>query len=198
MVLISLPLEIPHIVLSDLRPRDVANARLTCRVLAELGLRHLVPRVSLVRLPQAFERLQAIANHPVLSQHVVHLKYYVDGVPPIEQQSHLDLALHDQQSHLDLTIRDQYSKLYDAFISHEEKEDEASVLINAFSKLPKLTSISVTSLYDEHKTINHQAPLGSRFFQSRWPGTEFVAEKVILLRLNATASTNAEESISDV
>ncbi|MCJ1325947.1 hypothetical protein MMC10_002610 [Thelotrema lepadinum] len=75
------PNEVLYLICENLNSaEDLCNFRLSCSAFAGVGLRYLVPRVSLLRIPKAIERLAAIANHPVLQNYVEEVIYFVDIV----------------------------------------------------------------------------------------------------------------------
>lgn len=64
------PAEVLHAICALLPPKAVAELRLTCNVLAEIGARYLVKQVKFHTSVTSLERLQMIANHEVFSQYI--------------------------------------------------------------------------------------------------------------------------------
>ena len=175
-MLVSLSLEVIDNILIQLSDsRDVCNVRLVCKALAELGLRHLAPRVTLVRLPKAFDRLLAIANHPVISYHVVEVIYYVDGVPepPKHRGPGFEHLSRRRKSFTD------WQTAHSEFIRHEQEADESILLLQAFQRFPRLTSLKISNLRDYvcEPAVNSY----ERHPYSHWPASEFGAGKYSLL-----------------
>ena len=75
-----LPNEIIHLILSLLRPVNVACLRLTCKAFSIIGLQYLLPELHLIFASSSFEHLREVSNHPVLSQHVQSLFYEADSL----------------------------------------------------------------------------------------------------------------------
>ena len=70
-----LPLELlDNVCRSLLKPKPVREFRLVCRRFAEVGLRYLIPAVSVWPDSKSLERLECIANHPRLRHHVVQVR----------------------------------------------------------------------------------------------------------------------------
>ncbi|KAL9023057.1 MAG: hypothetical protein Q9180_008415 [Flavoplaca navasiana] len=59
---------------------DVPNLRLTCKSLAAVGSEYLLPEVDLLFIPESFNRLRRLSEHPVLSRHVKSLVYRIDSL----------------------------------------------------------------------------------------------------------------------
>ena len=79
-----LPVEIlDNVCATHLSGEDILNFRLVCRVFATVGIRYILPKVSVALLPQTFTHLTAIPEHPVISQYVKTIVYQVDLLPEI-------------------------------------------------------------------------------------------------------------------
>ena len=59
-------------------PRDIKTFRLVSTEFSAIGAEFLLPVIHLTFQSRSFERLRAISEHPVLSQHVKHLLYEAD------------------------------------------------------------------------------------------------------------------------
>ena len=62
-------------VFAYLEPKEAALFRWAGRVIAEIGLQYLTPKVCLRLREESYDRLSAIAEHPVASKCVVELEY---------------------------------------------------------------------------------------------------------------------------
>ena len=63
-----------------LKPTEAAAFRLVGRAVAEVGLQYLAPIVYLALNEGSYDRLLAIAEHPVVSKYVVKLEYETEGL----------------------------------------------------------------------------------------------------------------------
>ena len=75
-----LPSELIHMVFTYLEPTEAATFRLVGKVVAEIGLQYLVPTAYLALNEESYDRLLAIAAHPVVSKYVVKLEYETEGL----------------------------------------------------------------------------------------------------------------------
>ena len=75
-----LPYELIHMIFKYLEPKEAAAFRLVGRVVAEIGLQYLVPTVYLALNEESYDRLLAIAEHPIFSKYVVKLEYETEGL----------------------------------------------------------------------------------------------------------------------
>ena len=162
--------EILEIIFSHLADADdVCNLRLTSRKFASLGLRYLVPRVQLVRMPKAFERLRAIANHPVLSRHVVEIVYYIDEIPDIsyDHEPLSPSSLHLLARHRDLLdLVGPVRALPGVWERHERDLHEVGLLRDALPRLPKLNSLKLSNLQHLDRSAPHPVQRRAR---AKWP-----------------------------
>lgn len=78
--LARLPIEILHMVFAHLKPQDVAQIRLTRRLLADIGLHHLISEVHLIFKSSSFERMRQISLNPVVSSTVKSLFYEAEVI----------------------------------------------------------------------------------------------------------------------
>ena len=69
-----------------LEPTEAAAFRWVGRVVAEIGLQYLTPTVYLALKEESYDRLLAIAGHPVASRYVVKLDYETNGLDFILRQ----------------------------------------------------------------------------------------------------------------
>ena len=72
-----LPPELIHMVFVYLEPTEVATFRWVGRVAAEVGLQYLVPKVYLRLNEESYDRLLAIAHHPLASKYVINFQYEI-------------------------------------------------------------------------------------------------------------------------
>ena len=59
----------------------ISNVRLTCSLAAEIGLRCLVPKITILQTRHSLDRLANIANHPVLRHRVFKIDYIPAAIP---------------------------------------------------------------------------------------------------------------------
>ncbi|KAL9072709.1 MAG: hypothetical protein Q9161_003418 [Pseudevernia consocians] len=81
-----LPVELIHMVFTYLEPTEAALFRWAGRVVAEIGLQYLAPTVYLKLNEESYDRLLAIAEHPVVSKYVVKLEYETTGLQSINRE----------------------------------------------------------------------------------------------------------------
>ncbi len=74
----QLPPELLHMICVYLEPTDIAGIRLLDRNIAVVGLEHIVSQIHLVAQPDSFDRLLAVAEHPVANQYVTSIFYEAD------------------------------------------------------------------------------------------------------------------------
>ena len=73
-------------VFAYLEPKEAATFRWTGRVVAEVGLHYLTPKVYLRLREESYDRLLAIAEHPIASKCVVELEYETEGLRFIDRK----------------------------------------------------------------------------------------------------------------
>ena len=73
-----LPSELIHLVFARLKPTEAAAFRWAGKAVAEVGLQYLAPTVYLRLQEESYDRLLAIAEHPVVSKSVKCLLYQAD------------------------------------------------------------------------------------------------------------------------
>ena len=73
-------------VFTYLEPKEAAIFRWTGRVVAEIGLHYLTPKVCLRLREESYDRLLAIAQHPIASKCVVKLEYETEGLRFIDRK----------------------------------------------------------------------------------------------------------------
>ncbi|KAF2804139.1 uncharacterized protein BDZ99DRAFT_525731 [Mytilinidion resinicola] len=71
----SLPVELVRMVCNNLDPSDIMSFRRTNKRFGEIGVEHLIPRVSFHLSPASFSRLDTITSHPVLRKHVKEMHF---------------------------------------------------------------------------------------------------------------------------
>ena len=89
----DLPPELIHMIFGYLKSTEAAVFRWSGRVVAEIGLQYLVPTVHLALKEESYERLLAIAEHPVVSMYVVKLEYEIEGLWPIGREDFDHIAI---------------------------------------------------------------------------------------------------------
>ena len=82
-----LPSELIHMVFAYLEPKEAATFRWAGRVVAEIGLHYLTPKVCLMLREESYDRLLAIAEHPVASKCVVELEYETEGLKFLDREA---------------------------------------------------------------------------------------------------------------
>ena len=96
--------------------------------------------------PDSFEQLAAISRHPVISQHVTHLIYDSDILDRYESRDEWERNL--TGAYLPRKTIDrlyaQYHRLFTLQEQLREKDYGVSIISEALSHLPKLTSISTS------------------------------------------------------
>lgn len=82
-----LPSELIHMIFTYLEPTEAAAFRWLGRITAEIGLQYLAPTVYLTLNEESYDRLLAIAEHPVVSKYVVKLEYETEGLRRPDRES---------------------------------------------------------------------------------------------------------------
>ena len=82
-----LPSELIHMVFAYLEPKEAAKFRWAGRVVAQIGLHYLTPKVCLRLREESYDRLLAIAEHPVASKCVVELEYETEGLRFLDREA---------------------------------------------------------------------------------------------------------------
>lgn len=70
--------ELLHMICIYLEPAEIAVIRLLDRNIAVVGLEHIVSQIHLIAQPDSFDRLLAVAEHPVANQYVTSIFYEAD------------------------------------------------------------------------------------------------------------------------
>jgi len=167
---------------------DVSRFRLTCKFFAEVGLRSLLPRITLVTLPKAYQHLSDVANHPVLRHHVEEILLITNKLPLYRDMNDfahhvpppgmLDWPVNPTEPHATAADHVAYErhqwpdgKLEKIWIyykelceqqENQEKSDGLAVVREVIAKLPKLRSVHIRSFTAEG---------GPTPFL--WPGSEY-------------------------
>ena len=175
-----LPSELIHTVFAYLEPKEAALFRWAGRVIAEIGLQYLTSKVYLRLREESYDRLLAVAEHPVASKCVVELEYETEGFRSINREkfdhifsctdlrsqrhdsSERELGRNMPLSNKKRTRRHTMQLLNRAWSMYEEyqaghkKVEEAEFfrakMVEAFKRLPKLKiiSIPVNSAYERY------------------------------------------------
>ena len=74
----QLPADIIHIICVFLRPSELANLRLVSRNVGPISFKYMVPEVHLMLTKDSYERLKAIAAHPIASKNVTSFFFEAD------------------------------------------------------------------------------------------------------------------------
>lgn len=82
-----LPSELVHMVFAYLEPKEVAAFRWVGRAFAEIGLQYLTPKIHLELNEKSYDRLLAIAEHPIASKYVVELSYDTEQLKSIDRET---------------------------------------------------------------------------------------------------------------
>ena len=175
-----LPSELIHMVFAYLDPRDAAVFRWAGRVVAEIGLHYLTPKVYLKLREDSYDQLLAIAEHPVASKCVIELQYETAGLQLInrktfnqiftctnlrsqrhessEQEASRDLPLPSKKRNARTTeqLLNRAWLLYEEYQAGHKKVEQAGFfrakMVEAFKRLPSLTIFSTPakSAYDRY------------------------------------------------
>ncbi|CAH0056495.1 unnamed protein product [Clonostachys solani] len=79
MALTTLPLEVLHTICECLDShREVARFRLVCRAFGDIGLKFLIPLVTVAPTAESIARLRAISLHPVLRHYVYGVSFLIN------------------------------------------------------------------------------------------------------------------------
>lgn len=70
--------EILHVVCTFLDIENILRFRMVSRAFAEIGAAYMLPEVSFYMFDGEFERLRAIAAHPIIAKHVRSLTYFAE------------------------------------------------------------------------------------------------------------------------
>ena len=73
-----LPAELLHMICVYLKPLEIAGIRLLDRNIAAVGLEYLVSQIHLIPTADSFDRLLALAEHPIANRSVTSLFYEAD------------------------------------------------------------------------------------------------------------------------
>lgn len=158
---------------------DVSSFRMVCKSFAAVGLRSLLPRLTLVTLPKAFEHLSNVANHPVLRHHVREIVFVTNALQKYRdindfarnrpRPGRLRWAVKPDDPHAtaaDLVAhRRQYQgpemELHEAWRCYEElcmeqdgqekNDDGLAALQQTVAKLPRLRTVQIRQLRNEGK-----------------------------------------------
>jgi hypothetical protein len=149
--IIDLPVEILQLIFENLTPFQVANARLSCRKLAQVGLDFLARHLNVSFDSPSLEWLRALSestlNHTVRSLHYEadHVEEYRNDVPWEEQIEVLDLLGWFDR----VTIQDPSYKDFFAYLNNQwairAAERNVTHLARAMGRLPNLREISLWS-----------------------------------------------------
>lgn len=191
----SLSSEILHHICRQLdSASDVSSFRMACKSFAAIGLRSLLPRLTLVTLPKAFEHLSNVANHAVLRHHVREVVFITNALQKyrdiddfaenLPRRGKLDWAVKPDDPHAttaDLAAHArqcQWSEieLHEAWRSYEglcmeqenkqKSEEGLIVLRQAIAKLPRLRSVQVRQLRGKGEPASIIWSKFNKFFMS--------------------------------
>ena len=150
-----LPSELIHMVFTYLEPTEAAAFRLVGRVVAEIGLQYLVPTAYLALNEESYDRLLAIAEHPVVSKYVVRLEYESEGLTLVDRDQWCNMWRNfDRKSvrQIPLLNTRQTSKafdrawlMYEKYHASQERGQQAQCfpqkIAEAMKQLPNLRTI---------------------------------------------------------
>ena len=185
----SLAPEILHYICRQLDDAvAVSRFRLVCKSFATVGLRSLVPRVTVVTLPKAFEHLNDVANHPVLRHHVIEIVFVTNKLPiylniddfarGLSSQMMLSWPVAPTEPHANTVDRVAYERhrwsedqvrgawtYYRELCEQQQIQEESDglyIVRKAIAQLPRLRSIHIRQLTDQDGLVPYL-----------WPGTEY-------------------------
>lgn len=163
-----------------LEPKEAATFRWAGRVVAEIGLHYLTPKIHLRLREESYDRLLAISEHPVASKCVVELEYETEGLWLIDRKRFdrifmltksrsrrrtssrevfsRNFSLPGKKSTLRETTQllDRAWSLYKEYQAGYEKVKQAAFfflkMVKAFKRLPALKTISTpaASAYERY------------------------------------------------
>ena len=87
------PRELLRMVFTYLKPVEAAAFRWAGRNAAKIGLEYLVPTVYVRLNEESYDRLLAIAEHPLVSKYVTKLEYETTGLKPLDCEEFYRLML---------------------------------------------------------------------------------------------------------
>ena len=163
----QLPSELIHMVFEYLKPTEVAAFRWTGRTAAVIGLQYLVPTVYLRLNVESYDRLVAIAGHPVVSKYVIKLEYENESLGQFRRRAFDEVFVRRRRDSEQLysgvdaragrasrrestrkltQLSDEAWSIYKAYRASERKIQEANFFRNkltgAMKEFPKLKTIS--------------------------------------------------------
>lgn len=83
--ILCLSTELVHMVFENLKPSEAATLRFLDREFAAVGAEYLVPGLLVISTRESFERLKAIANHPVVRYNVFEVYYSGTYLPQYDR-----------------------------------------------------------------------------------------------------------------
>ena len=164
-----LPTELIHMVFKYLEPKEAAPFRWAGRLVAEIGLEYLISKVHLQLNERSYDRLFAIAAHPVVSKYIVELEYENEGLGFIDRESFAKICREEScelrrhilasphawrdfekvrhHSHEMTEGRfDRVWSAYETYLADHKKVEQANFypekMTQAFKRLPNLKMIS--------------------------------------------------------
>ncbi|KAI2632744.1 hypothetical protein GGS21DRAFT_521061 [Xylaria nigripes] len=132
----QLPVEILHLICSQLSVRDVANFRLVNNLLAAIGAAYMLPAVTFRISPAEIDRLKAISLHPIFSKYVRSITYGTETFHPSQMNAVNMTRYFDSPavalSNLHALTPYQYTAAYDEYYDNYGQQAEPfPVEINA-------------------------------------------------------------------
>ncbi|KAH6659404.1 hypothetical protein BKA67DRAFT_544360 [Truncatella angustata] len=170
--------EILHIICSFLNIENVLRFRQVCKAFADIGAAYMLPEVSFYMFDEDFDRLRAIANHPIISKHVRSLTYFAEVmdnevVPfnvflreyrrelngPFSMGRHCSNRLGGK---VDLQQLQMHHKEYEEIMKKQKHIIEELTDVACLKEvIPKFTSLKQATMSSDHEWYEGASPLSS-------------------------------------
>lgn len=167
---------------------DVCQFRLACKSFAQVGLRSLLPRVTLVTLPKAFQHLSEVADHPVLRHYVQEIVVLTNVLPryrnvhdfaqQLPPQAMLEWPVNPTEPHATAVDRVAYArhqwpeekldevwKYYKELCAQQQEQERSDGFAGLWEVMVKLTRLRSVQIHP------FAAQAGPTPFL--WPGSEY-------------------------
>lgn len=112
-------------ILANLRPQHVTQVRLTCALLAEIGLKHLLSEVHLIFKSSSFDRMRQISQHPIVSQTVRSLFYEAEVMERSQNFDAWKECIENPIFLADLAITHPRDRKSSAFLRRRQEQQES-------------------------------------------------------------------------
>ena len=132
----QLPADIIHMICVYLTPTELANLRLVSRSFDPISLKYMVSEVHLILTKDSYERLKAIAAHPIVSKNITSFFFEADRLSewPLENwdQCFFNPEYVEKQKYAEL-LRFQ-----------EEMHPDVTEMAEAMKRFPRLNGLTMT------------------------------------------------------